>query len=57
MAILSPAGDLDEPADEHQQLYDAIKVGDADHASDVMRRHITNARKRLFGGTEFDLKL
>ncbi len=57
MSLLSPAGNLEQATDEHQLIYEAIEAGDADKASAIMRQHITNSRNRLFGGTEFDLKL
>jgi DNA-binding FadR family transcriptional regulator len=35
---------------EHYAIYDAIERGDPDGASSAMRRHIDNARKRVFEG-------
>jgi DNA-binding FadR family transcriptional regulator len=37
--------------DEHVAIVEAIRRRDAEGASEQMRRHILNARRRMFEGT------
>lgn len=57
MALLGPAGRLEQTTEEHATIVDAIRWGDADAARDGMHRHIANSRDRLFGGGLIDLRL
>jgi GntR family transcriptional regulator, transcriptional repressor for pyruvate dehydrogenase complex len=43
--------------EEHRAIHDAIRARDEDLARDVMRRHITHSRERLFGAGLFDLSM
>lgn len=37
---------------EHYRIFDALVAGDADLARDTMRGHVTNAKRRIFEGTD-----
>ncbi len=57
MALLSPAGRLEQTTDEHEGIVEAIRRREPQRASDLMRQHLRNSRDRLFGGGLFDLRL
>ena len=47
-----PAERLRLVRDEHRNIFEAIRDGDADRARADMRRHIDASRRRLFRGTD-----
>jgi GntR family transcriptional repressor for pyruvate dehydrogenase complex len=49
------AGGLRAVFEEHSAIFAAIRESDAHAAEDMMRRHLTHSRERLFGGTLVDL--
>lgn len=51
------AAALEDVLAEHRAIYDAICNQDAPTARDVMFRHISHSRERLFGASMLDLKL
>lgn len=57
LALLSPSGRLEQTTDEHAAIVDAIRAGDPQGASELMRAHLRNSRDRLFGGSLLDLRL
>lgn len=57
MALLTPSGRLEQSTDEHGEILDAIRAGDAERASAAMQAHVRNSRDRLFGGGLIDLSL
>lgn len=50
LSLRKPRSRVRQVQDEHAQVYSAISAGDADKARQAMRRHIENARMRLFEG-------
>jgi len=50
LSLRKPRSRVRQVQDEHAQVYAAIKDGDAEKARSTMRRHIENARARLFDG-------
>lgn len=50
LSLRKPRSRVRQVQDEHAQIYDAIKSGDAERARGAMRQHIESARKRLFEG-------
>jgi len=50
LSLRKPRSRVRQVQDEHAQVYDAIKKGDAGRARNAMRHHIESARKRLFEG-------
>ena len=56
-ALLGPESGLQGVYDEHCQIYEAIRTGDADGAETAMRGHLAGSRDRLFEGRLLDLSL
>jgi GntR family transcriptional regulator, transcriptional repressor for pyruvate dehydrogenase complex len=50
LSLRKPVSRVRQVQDEHAQVYDAIKKGDAERARQSMRGHIENARRRIFEG-------
>jgi GntR family transcriptional regulator, transcriptional repressor for pyruvate dehydrogenase complex len=50
LSLRKPRSRVRQVQDEHAQVYLAITEGHADQARQAMRRHIENARMRLFDG-------
>jgi GntR family transcriptional regulator, transcriptional repressor for pyruvate dehydrogenase complex len=50
LSLRKPVSRVRQVQEEHAQVYDAIKKGDADAARKMMRKHIENARTRIFDG-------
>lgn len=50
LSLRKPRSRVRQVQDEHAQVYSAINEGRADQAREAMRRHIENARMRLFDG-------
>ncbi|MCW4462894.1 FadR family transcriptional regulator [Sphingomonas sp. BT-65] len=57
MALLQPSARLEQSTEEHGEILEAIRAGDAERASEAMRAHVRNSRDRLFGGGLIDLSL
>jgi GntR family transcriptional repressor for pyruvate dehydrogenase complex len=57
LSLLGPSEKLEQPYQEHSEIFEAIKAGDAAKAERIMRRHLANSRERLFGGAAVDLRL
>jgi len=50
LSLRKPRSRVRQVQDEHPKVYSAINDGQADKARQAMRRHIENARMRLFDG-------
>jgi DNA-binding FadR family transcriptional regulator len=50
LSLRKPVSRVRQVQEEHAQVYDAIKKGDAEGARKTMRQHIENARTRIFEG-------
>jgi GntR family transcriptional regulator, transcriptional repressor for pyruvate dehydrogenase complex len=50
LSLRKPVSRVRQVQEEHAQVYDAIKRGDAEAARKAMRQHIENARTRIFEG-------
>ena len=50
LSLTKPQERLALVQQEHYAIYDAIERGDPEAARSAMRRHIENARKRVFEG-------
>ena len=55
LSLQTVRGGLDHVLDEHANIFDAIRQGQAERARDAMRVHITGSRDRLFEGRLLDL--
>ena len=51
LSLTKPQDRLDLVQQEHHVIFDAIHAQDPTNARDAMRRHLENARKRVFTGT------
>jgi GntR family transcriptional repressor for pyruvate dehydrogenase complex len=50
LSLRKPLSRVRQVQEEHAQVYDAVKRGDPEAARQAMRRHIENARTRIFEG-------
>jgi DNA-binding FadR family transcriptional regulator len=50
LSLRKPVSRVRQVQEEHRWVYDAIRKGDAEEARQAMRRHIENARTRIFEG-------
>jgi DNA-binding FadR family transcriptional regulator len=50
LSLLDPQTRLALVQREHESVFEAIEAGDGDAAATAMRRHIENARRRVFDG-------
>jgi DNA-binding FadR family transcriptional regulator len=50
LSLMRPAVRVAQVQAEHRAIYDAVRDGDASGARDAMRKHIENARTRMFEG-------
>lgn len=57
MALLKPNERLEQSTEEHAAIFEAIRAGDPEAASEAMRTHVRSSRDRLFGGGLIDLRL
>ena len=57
LALMGPSPGLQRVFEEHSQIYQAIRDGDSDTASSLMRTHLEGSRNRLFEGKILDLSL
>jgi GntR family transcriptional repressor for pyruvate dehydrogenase complex len=55
LSLQSVRGGLDHVLDEHAGIFEAIRGGAAETARDMMARHVTGSRDRLFEGRLLDL--
>lgn len=55
LSLQTMRGGLDHVLDEHANVFDAIRKGEAEKAREAMRIHITGSRDRLFEGRLLDL--
>jgi len=51
LSLLKPKERMTQVQDEHVEIVDAIQAGDPDSARRFMRRHIENAKQRVFEGS------
>ena len=56
-ALMGPTPGLQRVFDEHNAIFEAIRLGDAEAARDRMRSHLMESRARLFEGRVLDLSL
>ena len=57
LALMGPSPGLQRVFEEHSKIYHAIRDGDSDTASSLMRTHLEGSRNRLFEDKILDLSL
>lgn len=57
MALMGPGRGLEKVLDEHRQIYESIRDGNAETARQHMRLHLEGSRNRLFEDRVLDLSL
>jgi GntR family transcriptional repressor for pyruvate dehydrogenase complex len=56
-ALMGPSPGLQRVFDEHNAIFEAIRLGEAEAARERMRLHLEESRARLFEGRVLDLSL